>query len=127
MEFCEQLYEGSGKCNRHFQEDDESAYLSQNQYDSEDKVCNFIKNVVEDRYNEEGAITWDYKTMVSDYIQNFDTEQVSDLQIVGIIFSLLACVFLSVYACQLNSYLRGELALKNRYYYGGHMARGSMA
>lgn len=127
LEICERLYEDSGKCNRHFQEDDEDAYQSQNQYSSETRVCNFISNIVEDKYDEDGVISVDYKTMVTDYIKDFDTEEVSDLQIVGIIFSLLACVFLSVYACQLNNYLRGELALKNRYYYGGQMARGTIA
>ena len=121
-EMCERLYETAGKCNRAMSNDGDS-YLSSQQSQSETYVCNFIEEVIEGKYSDEGIISTTLH--IGDYVKNFvkesHTEDVTDGQIAGIVLSLLACIFLGLYAASLRNYIRGDMAKKKKYYYGGQM------
>ena len=123
LEMCQQLFETAGKCHRSMSSDKDS-YMSSQQYENESKVCNFIEEIIKGTYDENGTIKVSIAAKAKEFVKSLHTEEVTDGQIFGLVFSLLACIFLGVYAAQLRNYLSGEMALKKKYYYGGNMSPG---
>ena len=121
LEMCEELFETAAKCHRSMNIDNES-YMSDQQYNTETKVCNFIEEVVKGVYDENGTIKVGIATYAKEFVKSMHTEEVTDGQIIGLVFSLLACIFLGVYAAQLRNHLTGEMAIKKKYYYSGQLS-----
>lgn len=105
-DLCEALYDASAKCNRYLYEGDK--YESDNQEETEDAVCGFIESLVMNTYDENGEIN--LAKMYFDPSNWKDiteyTKIVAPGQIFGLVFSILLCIGLGIYAMFLYNKLR---------------------
>ena len=100
-EICENLYFQSAKCNKAIGE----VYTNDNEAATENLVCSYISNIVQDRYDEYGEI----------YLDNFNfrgfmntvVEQASEVQIVTLGTMIFLCIVFMMYACYLHRAITG--------------------
>mmetsp|Transcript_21922 Transcript_21922/g.36233 ORF Transcript_21922/g.36233 Transcript_21922/m.36233 type:complete len:492 (-) Transcript_21922:72-1547(-) len=120
-EMCEVLYDASAKCNRYLDVSNvDTTYGSENQEDSELKVCNFVESLMDNNYDEYGEIvvvseSFDFANwyQVSEYKKA--TSKVTAFQTVGLVFSLGLMLGLFGYATYMYRKVKRVQSLKNYY------------
>lgn len=122
---CGVLYEYSAKCNKQLSnwmgQGFSEMYLSQEQQQNEELVCNFIDNLQANAYNEYGEIVLDSNRNTANSFSNInwrDTQKMNQVrkamgitggQIAALLIMAFACIGMAVWACLLH----GNLARKN--------------
>ena len=103
-ELCENLYQGSGKCNQYLYGAEDGSYQGYNQEANEKEVCGFIKNVVTGQYDEKGYIYLETSQYVKDNRENRYAEkgEVTAGQIWAILGLIALCSILTIWACFLH-------------------------
>ena len=104
-DLCINMYLASARCDKHYK-----SYKSpKSYYGNQDLSCKFIQSVVQGNYNEMGFVNLQYNNLgensgniltSSTYYQEYEhyAQEVSPLQIFGLIASISACAILFLYA-----------------------------